>query len=157
MNLLGSGTAGLQPFGIWSSTFQFLSPHANLSYRWNGSSVLAGNPARGEAADFPDQVAYAVGADVSVNPRVTIAFDVLGVYVINAERLRSETFNALDGRSSFANIVFTRDSMHGVSAATGLKVNLFGRLLLDANVLFKLDDKGLRDKLTPLIGFEYAF
>jgi hypothetical protein len=157
MNLLGSGTAGLRPFGIWSGTYQLFSPHANISYKWNGSSVLAGNPATGETADFPDQVGYALGADVSVNSRVTLAFDVLGNYVINAERLRSVTFNALDGRSTFPNIVFTRDSMHGVNASAGLKVNAFGRLLVDANVMFKLDEHGLRDKVTPLLGFEYAF
>ena len=39
----------------------------------------------------------------------------------------------------------------------GLKANLFGRLLIDVNVLFKLDEHGLRDKVTPLIGIEYSF
>jgi hypothetical protein len=157
MNLLGSGAAGLRPFGIWSGTFQLVSPHANIGYRWNGSSVLAGNPARGEAADFPDQWGYAVGADVSVNPRVTLAFDIVGAHLMKAGRLRSETFHALDGVSTFPNIAFTRGSLHGLNAATGLKVNLFGRLLVDANVMFKLNNNGLRDKVTPLIGFEYAF
>lgn len=157
MNLLGSGTTGLQPFGIWSGTFQRVSPHANLSYKWNGSSVLAGNPARGESADFPDQVGYAAGADVSVNSRVTLAFDLLGVYVINAERLQRETFHALDGTSTFPNIVFARDSLNALSGSSGLKVSLLDRLLVDFNVLFNLDDNGLRDKVTPLIGIEYAF
>ena len=157
MNLLGSGTTGLQPFGIWSGTYQRVSPHANLSYKWNGSSVLAGNPARGESADFPDQVGYAAGADVSVNSRVTLAFDLLGVYVINAERLRRETFHALDGTSTFPNIVFARDSLNALSGSSGLKVSLLDRLLVDFNVLFNLDDNGLRDKVTPLIGIEYAF
>ena len=157
MNLLGSGTAGIAPFLIWSGTYQPVSPHFNLSYKWNGSSVLAGNPASGEKADFPDQVTYAMGAEVTVNPRVTLAFDLLGVYVINAERLRSETFHALDGRSTFPNIVFAQDSLHGLSGSSGLKVSLFDRLLIDANVLFNIDENGLRDKVTPLIGFEYAF
>jgi hypothetical protein len=157
MNLLGSGAAGLQPFGIWSATYQRVSPHINVSYKWNGSSVLAGNPATGESADFPDQVGYAAGADVSVNPRVTVAFDLLGSYVMNAERLRRETFNALDERSVFPNIVFARDSMNSLSGAVGLKAGLFQRLLVDVNLLFKLDEHGLRDKVTPLIGIEYAF
>jgi len=30
-------------------------------------------------------------------------------------------------------------------------------LLVDFNLLFKLDDGGLRDKVTPLIGIEYTF
>ena len=41
--------------------------------------------------------------------------------------------------------------------AAGLKFNPVGRLLVDVNVLFKLDSAGLRDKVTPLVGIEYAF
>ncbi len=50
MNLLGTGTIGLQPFAVWSATLQKVSPHINLGYTWNGSSLLAGNPATGESA-----------------------------------------------------------------------------------------------------------
>lgn len=157
MNLLGSGAPAVQPFAIWSATFDKVAPHVNLGYRWNGSSVLAGNPSTGESRHFPDQFSYAVGADLSVNPRLTLAFDVLGRYVFDAERLRAETFMALDGRSTFPTIVFERDSFNALSGAMGLKANLFERLLLDVNLLFKLDEHGLRDKVTPLIGFEYSF
>jgi hypothetical protein len=157
MNLLGSGAPGLQPFGIWSATYQKVSPHVNASYKWNGSSVLAGNPARGESAHFPDQFSYGAGADVSVNSRLTLAFDVLGRYFIDAQRLRGEQFQALDGRTTFPNIVFARDSFNALSGALGFKANVFGRLLIDANLLFKLDEHGLRDKVTPLIGVEYSF
>jgi hypothetical protein len=157
MNLLGSGTAGLQPFAIWSATYQKVSPHLNASYKWNGSSVLAGNPARGESADFPDQASYAAGADISVNPHLTLAFDLLGVYVINAERLRSQPFHALDGRSVFPNIVFTKDSMNSLNGSFGFKAALLDRLLVEANLLFKLDEPGLRDKVAPLVGIEYSF
>jgi hypothetical protein len=157
MNLLGSGAAGVQPFGIWSGSFHKVSPHVNASYKWNGSSVLAGDVAHGIAADFPDQVGYAAGADVSVSSRVTAAFDLIGVYVIGTERLRSETFHALDGESVFPNIVFSRDSLNAVNGSVGLKVSLAQRLLIDANFLFALNSKGLRDKVTPLLGIEYAF
>lgn len=157
MNLLGSGAPGIQPFAIWSATYRQISPHVNAGYKWNGSSVLAGNPATGESAHFPDQVAYGAGADVSVNPRLTLAFDVIGRYLIDAERLRLETFHGLDGRSTFPNIVFARDSYNALSGAIGMKANAFGRVLVDFNLLFKLDENGLRDKVTPLIGFEYSF
>jgi hypothetical protein len=36
-------------------------------------------------------------------------------------------------------------------------VNLVNKLLLDANLLFALDNHGVRDKVTPLIGFAYSF
>ncbi len=157
MDLLGSGAAGLQPFLIWSATYQNVSPHANVSYKWNGSSVLAGNPATGEAAHFPDQAAYGVGADVVVTPRLTAAFDLLGRYFIDGQRLRHETFHGLDGVSMFPNIVFAQDSYNTLGGSIGLKANIVERLLLDVNLLFKLDENGLRDKVTPLIGLEYSF
>lgn len=157
MNLLGSGAAGLQPFAIWSATYDNVSPHASVSYKWNGSSVLAGNPATGEAAHFPNQAAYGLGADIIITPRLTVAFDLLGQYLINTERLRPDTFQGLDGVSAFPNIVFERDSFNSLSGSIGLKANLIDRLLLDFNMLFKLDEHGLRDKVTPLIGLEYSF
>jgi hypothetical protein len=157
MNLLGSGTAGLSPFVIISSTLPRVSPHANASYQWNGRSILAGNPSTGASADFPDQVAYSAGADVVVNPRVTFAVDALGRYYINAERLSPETFHALDQVSTFSNIGFARKSFNALSGSVGMKVNVGGRLLLDGNLLFALDDHGVRDRVVPLLAFEYAF
>jgi hypothetical protein len=157
MNLLGSGTPGVHPFAAWSATLQKFSPHLNAGYQWNGSSVLAGSPTTGETADFPDQVTYTAGADVSVNTRLTLAFDVLGRYIIDSNRLIAQDFQALDDRSVFPNVIFARDSFNTLSGALGLKANLVGRMLLDLNLLFKLDENGLRDKVTPLVGLEYAF
>ena len=157
LNLLGTGTTGVQPFVVLSGTVQRVSPHLNASYQWNGTSVLAGNPATGESADFPDQVIYSVGADISANDRLTLAFDVLGRYLIDVERLVPQDFHALDGVSVYRNIAFTKDSFNTLSGAIGFKVNLVNRLLLDANLLFALDHNGVRDKVTPLVGFEYSF
>jgi len=157
LNLLGTGTAGIEPFAVWSAKYQRVSPHVNVSYQWNGSSILAGNPATGESADFPDQFSYAGGADVAVNSRVTLALDVLGRYFIDAERLSQETFQALTSTKTFPNIAFARDSFNALSGSVGMKANVAGRLLLTGNLLFALDDHGLRDRVVPLIGIEYAF
>lgn len=157
LNLLGTGAVGIRPFGVLSTTFRRVSPHFNGSYQWNGASVLSGNPATGTSADFPDEVVYTAGADASVNERLTLVFDVLGRYLINAERISAEDFHALDGKSVFPNIGFSRASFNTLSGSLGFKVNLFNRLLLDANLLFALDNHGVRDKVTPLIGFEYSF
>ena len=157
MELAGAGTAGLQPFAIWSATFNRVSPHVNAGYQWNGASVLAGDPAAGVADDFPDHASYVAGADVAVNSRLTVAFEVLGRYVIDAKRLTRETFHALDGRSSFPNIAFEEHSFSELNGAFGLKANVFGRLLLNLNLAFSLDSHGLRDRVTPLIGIDYSF
>jgi hypothetical protein len=157
MNLLGTGTVGLAPFAVWSASVSKVSPHVNAGYQWNGSSVLAGDPAAGTSADFPDAVTYVAGADISVSRRFTAAFDVLGRYIINAERLQQQVFHALDGQSTFPNIAFEKASFNTLTGSLGVKGNLWGRLLLDVNLLFALDSHGVRDKVTPLVGLEYAF
>jgi hypothetical protein len=156
-NLLGTGAPGVQPFVAWSADYQTVSPHVNLGYQWNGSSVLGGDLESGVADDLPDVVQYALGAVVAVHPRVTAAVDLLGRYIIDSPRVRREEFHALDGVSVFPNIAFESGSINELSSAVGLKINVAGRLLLNANLLVRLNSGGLRDKVSPLVGVEYAF
>jgi hypothetical protein len=156
-NLLGSGAPGVKPFLVVSVTNKAFAPHLNLAYQWNGDSVLAGNVMTGEKGDMPDQVLYAVGLDVGLTEKVTLAVDVLGRYVIDSPRLNSTTFRTIDVGSTFPNIHFDTGSFSVVDGAVGLKINLGGRLLADFNALFKLNDAGLRDTFTPLVGIEYSF
>lgn len=157
MNLLGTGAVSAQPFAILSGNFAKLSPHVNVGYQWNGSSVLAGNPATGTSGDFADQVTYTAGADVGVSSRVTVSFDLLGRRLLESERLSEVSFHALDGRTTLPNIAFSSQTFSEHNGAVGMKVNLFKGLLLDGNLLFALDDHGVRDKVTPLIGAELTF
>jgi hypothetical protein len=155
-NLLGLGAYGVKPFAVLSFSQGRVAPHLNVAYLWNGKSVLAGDVVSGTKEDLPDQVQYAVGADVGVSKRLTLAFDFLGTYVMKSPRLVREVFTAADGEP-FPQIGFVTESYNMASGAAGLKFNPVGRLLVDFNVLFKLDDAGLRDKVTPLFGIEWAF
>lgn len=83
--------------------------------------------------------------------------DVLGRYVIDSPRLRSTIFRTLDVGSTFPNIHFETGSFSVVDGAIGLKINLGGKLLADFNALFNLNNSGLRDTFTPLVGIEYTF
>ncbi len=156
-NLLGTGAPGVQPFLVWSGNYGVVAPHLNAGYQWTGSSVLGGDPGSGMSADLPDVGTYSAGAVVAIHPRVTAAMDVVGRYVIDSSRLQPQDFHALNGTSVFPNITFTSGSFNELSAAAGVKLNLFGRLLLDLNLLMPLNSAGLRDKVSPLIGIEYAF
>jgi len=156
-NLLGTGAPGVQPFVVWSGNFGAVSPHVNGGYQWNGSSILGGDPGTGLSEDLPDVGVYSAGAVIEIHPRVTAAVDVLGRYIIDSPKLRRQDFLALDGTSVFPNITFTSGSINELSAAAGLKVNVVGRLLVDVNLLVRLNSVGLRDKISPLVGLEYAF
>lgn len=155
-DLLGLGTTGVKPFAAFAVALGHASIHLNAGYLWNGESVLGGNVATGAKGDIPDQITYAAGLDVGVTRRLTLALDLVGSRVIDSPRLVTGTFTAADGES-FPQIGFVTESYSIVNGAAGIKLNVFGRLLLDASVLFKLNDSGLRDKVTPLVGLEYAF
>jgi hypothetical protein len=155
-NLLGSGAYGLKPFFVLSYANPTVSPHINLAYQWNGSSVLAGDVEAGVKEDLPDQFLYAFGAEFGLAHAVTLVVDILGQRVIDAPRIQFSDFTAADG-TTFTNLTVQEQSFNLVNGAVGVKVNLVSSLLLDFNVLFALDDAGLRDKVTPLIGFEYTF
>jgi len=158
LDLLGSGAWGVKPFLVLSVSKKVLSPHLNVGYQWNGKSVLAGDVRTGEKQSLPNQILYDGGVDIGVTSKITLALDVLGRRVLKSPRLQTETFHALQGGLTFPSIHFVQDANFNVtSGAAGLKVNAGGRLLLDFNVLFKLDNSGLRDKVTPLVGFEYSF
>jgi hypothetical protein len=155
-DLLGAGALGARPFVAISSTHRVLSTHFNLGYQWNGDSVLAGDGLEHEE-DLPDQVGYAAGFDVGVHEQVTLAFDLIGQVLFNTPRVVPAEFHALDGRTVFPDIDFTESSVSQTNVAAGAKINVLGRLLLDLNCLFALDDGGLRDRFTPLVGIEYSF
>jgi hypothetical protein len=155
-NLLGLGAPGVKPFAVLSFSQGRVAPHLNVAYLWNGKSVLAGDVATGRKEDLPDQVQYAVGVDIGVTKRLTLAFDFLGTHVIDSPRLVRGVFTAANGEA-FDQIGFVTESYNLANGAAGFKFNPGGRLLIDFNVLFKLDNAGLRDKVTPLVGLEYAF
>jgi hypothetical protein len=157
-DLLGSGAWGVRPFAAASFGLGRFSPHLNVGYQWNGTSLLAGNVVTGESADLADELAYAVGFDVAAHQRLTLCADLVGRYVMSTSRIEESTFTGLDAAGTrFRDIRFEDSSYNQASLALGFKANPAGRLLVVFNVLLKLDDTGLRDKVTPLLALDYTF
>jgi hypothetical protein len=174
---LGSGAYGIKPF-IAVSGGQRFSPHANLGYQWNGNSILAGNltgttvgetnevatiqtgPAT--SARLPSQYFYSVGADYGATKRLTLNFDYLGQVLVHAPRVFESTITTANipggtGALTLPTIAAGQDTVGLNNAAVGFKVNLVDRLLFTADLLIRMDNRGLRQMLTPLIGVSYAF
>jgi hypothetical protein len=167
--LLGSGSTGIRPF-LAISAGKRVSPHVNLGYQWNSRSILAGNltgatvfeGANGQEAiqngpatkgHVPSNIFYSVGTDIGVTNRLTLAFDYLGQTVFNAPRVYETTYPG----TPFATIAGRKNTMPVNNGAAGLKFNIFGGLLLTADVLFRMDNNGLRQDVTPLVGLSRAF
>ena len=156
-DLLGAGAFAIKPFLVVSLPHDVFSPHLNAAYQWNGKSLLGGNVLAGVKEDLPDEAVIAVGADVGVGQKLTLAFDVVGRRVINGEQVFIDTFTALNRTSKFPVVRFAHNSYNILDGAVGLKANPGGGLLINLNVSFKLNDGGLRDRVTPLLGIEYSF
>ena len=181
---LGSGATGLKPFIAISGRKRF-SPHLNLGYQWNGSSILAGNltgttvseavvsateqvvVSNGPATSsrLPGQFFYSLGADYGATKSLTLVFDYLGQTLINTPRVFQVPFTTHAPAGSvnpppsqtIPTVTAGKDTIGLNSGSVGLKYNLFGQLLLTADLLFRLDNKGLRQDVTPLIALSYAF
>jgi hypothetical protein len=156
-NLLGTGAMGVKPFLIFSSSHPTFSYHLNAAYQWNGESVLAGNVETGEKADLPDQFLYSGGLTIALHPNLTVVLDLIGRRIFDSPRVVASTFHALDQHTTFPDVQFETGSFNETSASVGFRFNVRGHLLMDANVLMRLDHNGLRDAFTPLVGLEYGF
>lgn len=167
-NFLGAGAIGIKPCLVASYSSR-ISPHVNLGYQYNGSSVLAsGMPAGsppGTATSFvgtgklPNQLFYSAGADMGITRRVTFAIDFLGQRLSSTFRIRQTSFTDITGvtHSNVSTVVGHKDSETLDNLSVGGKFNLVGNLLLTANAMFKLNDAGLRSTVVPLVGLSYTF
>ena len=175
---LGSGSTGIRPFLIISGRRRF-SPHVNLGFGWNSQSILAGNitgtTVSEDASDnttiqngpatkqnLPKQITYAAGADYGVTRRLTVSFDYLGQTLINAPGAFLSNFTTQNiaggtGAITLPTITGGTNTLGLNSGAVGLKYNLFDKLLLTGNILFRLDNKGLQQNVTPLVALSYNF
>ncbi len=161
-NLLGSGAIGFKPFAAFSFYKHRFAPHVNIGYERNGDSVLAGDVATAVQKHLPNQFFYAVGTSIRASKAVTVALDLLGQRVIDGQQVQTTTFSSRNSRDdptviNFQDIRFAPSSFNITNGAVGVKFSPVNKLLVTANVLFKLNDAGLRAKAVPLVGISYAF
>jgi hypothetical protein len=133
--LLGLGSTRVRPFFIASGQVFGISPHVNLGFDL------------GDTSSVDNEFFYTLGFDWAVIPRVTFAFDLLGRYVIDNSRPKA-------GRPLGSNEI-SDDNI--VNAAFGVKINPWQNLLILFNLLVALNNTGLRDDVTPLIGIQWSF
>lgn len=155
-NFLGTGSVGARPFLALSYRRGSFSPHLNLAYQWNGNSVLAGNFQTGATGNQSDQIQMAAGFDLGITRKLTFAADYLGQQQLQGNRVRLVNFRAANG-TIFPNVQVSRARLTQNAASLGMKVNPIAELLVTFNLLLALDDNGLRDRVSPMIGLSYTF
>lgn len=151
----GAGAFGVKPFLIASMTNKVISPHLNAGFQWNGSSYLASQyPA--EKRRLPSQVFYSAGFDAAISPRMTVAFDFMDQMVISGQRTLLRPFETRDG-GRYSAIGFDDITRHEYNASAGFKAKVISAIVVTGNVLFRLNETGLRARIAPLVGISYLF
>jgi hypothetical protein len=151
----GAGAYSVKPFLIASLTNKFISPHLNAGFQWNGKSYLASQYPT-EKRRLPSQLSYAAGFDASLSPRMTVAFDLLDQMVISGQRTLLQPLDTSDG-NHYSQIYFADSTRNEFNASAGIKAQLIPRVLVTGNVMFRLNEAGLRARIVPLVGLSYLF
>jgi len=172
LNYLGSGAWGTNPYAVFSHAAR-LSPHVRLGYQWNSETELYPNPAgRPGNLALPGGLQYDFGADWAVSSsgwakHVTLAADLMGNQYQNAPRFYPTSTNltyttttappqtATVPLRTLTPVVTSTYWINDVSA--GAKWNPWKELIISGNVLFQLNDVGMRARPTPLVGISYQF
>jgi hypothetical protein len=134
-DLLGTGATQISPFFIASAAVFGFYPHVNVGFDLSSSSDLA------------NEFFFRSGFDWPMIKQVTFAFDLLGRLAINNDQPKA---GRPPGSSETAGNFI-------LDAAIGVKANPWRNVLLLVNGLVALNDTGLRDTITPLIGVEVSF
>jgi len=154
-NLLGSGAYGYKPF-LTLSRHGRVTPHVNAGYQWNGRSVLY--QSGGVNQLLPRWFEYSAGVDVAVVKRLTVIADLLGQHFFNAPRITPAAPVSYTIPSGAVTSIGVQNGDYDAdNLAIGLKLNVWKNLLFSGNIMFKLNEGGLRSVRTPLLGLSYRF
>jgi hypothetical protein len=86
---------------------------------------------------------------------MTFAADYLGQYLHNGPRVVNSPFSGMNG--AVVPRIGQQYTDYGMNnAGLGLKYAIGKQLVLTGNVLFRLDDNGLRQTVTPMVGISYG-
>jgi len=165
-DLLG-GSTQLKLFVVESGGNDRITQHLNLGYTISKGTDQPTSAQFATEPNFPDEFSYAAGVEVVLEPRVTVIGDLVGRTLLDVGRLAmvsktfqfqpagvpappisSMNFDEFEPRDGNLNLLY---------GTAGVKVNPRGNLLISASVLFPLSDAGLKNRLTTIIGMEYAF
>jgi hypothetical protein len=159
--MLGAGVSRTLVSGIWSTTIGQIAPHAQFGFEYWGKAFQAYDPLLQAPIDAGRHgVVYDGGVEWAAGDRLTVNGELMGRTITDGGRLAYRSLPMLPnpfGITSASVATVDPRGLHRVSLAAGIKWNFAGTALLTANVLVPVNDQGLRDHLTPVIGLDWGF
>lgn len=159
--MLGAGVSRTLVSGIWSTTAGAFAPHASFGFEYWGEAFQIYDPLQQTRIDAGRHgVAYEGGVEWAATDRLTVNGELIGRTLNNGGRLTYRDLPMLPNPFGITTAsVATVDprGLHRMYGAAGIKWNVSGTALLTANILVPVNDQGLRDHLTPVIGLDWGF
>ena len=136
---------------IWSKGGK-VSPHANAGFEYWSDNV----PIATDGSVFArHQAKYAVGIELEAHPRATIVADIVGRRVLNGGQVGYDHQVSPAGTADL--LIGIPEGVNLVAFAPGVKVNVWRSVLLTGNVLASMTSDGVRAKVIPVFGIDWAF
>ncbi len=160
--LLGGGVTRTLVSGIWSGTIGAFAPHASAGFEYWANPFLVRDPLTGTNVPAGRHAfTYEAGVEWAASDRVTFNTEVLGRWLRDGARLQYVPVEVRPGNPfGIASALVASalpSGLHQTSLAGGVKWNAGGSVLVTASVLVPLRQAGLRDRFTPVIGFDWGF
>jgi hypothetical protein len=159
--MLGAGVSRTLVSGIWSTTAGALAPHASFGFEYWSDPFRVYDPLVQAPVDAGRHgVVYDAGVEWAATDRVTVNGELMGRTIADGGRLAYRDLplrpNPFGLTAASVASVDPR-GLHRVSVAGGLKWNFAGTALLTASLVLPVNDAGLRDQFTPIVGLDWGF
>jgi hypothetical protein len=159
--MLGAGVTRALVNGIWSAGVGNLAPHASFGFEYWSNAFQIYDPLLQAGVDAGRHATvYHGGLEWAATPRVTLNGELMGRFIHNGGRLayRDLPLPANPFGITTASVVTVDPrGLHRLSAAGGVKWNFAHTALLTATLVVPLNDAGLQDRLTPIVGLDWGF
>jgi hypothetical protein len=159
--MLGAGVSRTLVSGIWSTTVGAFAPHASFGFEYWGDAFQVYDPLQQARIDAGRHgVSYEGGVEWAATDRLTVNGELVGRTLNDGGRLAYRDLPMLPNPFGITTAsVATVDprGLHRLYGAGGIKWNFSGTALVTANILVPVNDQGLRDHLTPVIGLDWGF
>jgi hypothetical protein len=159
--MLGAGVSRTLFSGIWSTTAGAFAPHASFGFEYWGKPFQVYDPLQQAPVDAGRHgVAYEGGVEWAATDRLTVNGEVVGRTLNDGGRLAYRSLPILPNPFGITTASVATVDPRGLNrlyGAAGIKWNFTGTALLTVNMLVPLNDQGLRDRFTPVIGLDWGF
>jgi hypothetical protein len=150
--LRGTGVNRTSVSGVWSTDGPRLAPHANVGYEFWSREVVVSELANIGARH---QLNYGFGIEIKAHPQGTLNLEIIGRRLLGGGRPAYRTVSVAGGTVEL--LAASSEGIDVVSCAPGVKWNIAGTVLVSANILAPLTNRGLRASVTPVLGLAWGF